>query len=590
MAYDKNSLLDLPYYDKYASRGDVHPIYARYAHSWRLYELCHMGGPEFYRPDVAVNWVMPFEPRITPEQERANPEYNSDNLPSFLRPHNREEPGDYHQRILRSVRVNMCRPTEELYTAQLYSRQVIREARNATVWAEAMSDVDLRGNSIEEFMRQAAAMAIIYGHVHVLTDMSGAPDGSEPSSLGEQLEYGVRPFLTLVRPLELVNWEVDKWGRFIWARIVECDQSSYRLRPEQTAVDRRLYRTWFRDHWEIAGETGKDEGEHPRHPCIYCGAPVEAEGLNMLGRVPLETFYRKRVPGTEQPIGVSLLADIAPADIEIFNLLSLRQALTHDQGIPILAVPDPARQIKGIDLLVHRALPYNPANGGAPPTFVSHEQDSVRILDEQIDSWITYIRAQAGLSRGVADKSIAARSGISLLIEGNDKAAILRAFALEAQDFERRVAQTISDMVGQEFEQDSIRYPERYDTSTLEDDVSQVKAFFELGPSAEVRTEVMKLLVSRILSHVDRDRLNELLETLEAKAEISEAKVDLLTPTDLANVVRVNEARAQVGLELLPEPEGSMTVMAFRALQMAQARMSDPSATASEVQAPENGA
>lgn len=521
MAYDRASTLAVPYYGKYADQEIVHPLYRRYSYRWRFYELFYMGGPEFYEPDLPINWLTPIPPTANAQGDERR-QYAARSLKSFLRPHNREEDGDYDQRVLRSARINLCRPIPDLYTSQLYSRKVVREVRAASVWDVVMRDVDLRGSTIDEFMRQAATMAQVFGCVHALVDMSPTPNGTPAATLADQLDFGMRPYVTLIRPLELIDWEVDQFGRFVWVRVIECDPSTYRLRPGAVKSARRIYRTWFRDHWELEGEAyDKDEGhEEPETAgCPYCGHECEGSGPNPLGEVPITTFYRRRIPSSVEPIGISMLAEIAELDMEVFNLISLRQALTHDQGIPIMAVPDPARQTKQIDLLVHRALPYNPTDGGAPPSFVSHDQDAVRIIDEWIDSLIMHIRAVSGLSRGIADQSIAARSGAALLVETNDKAAMLKAFALEAEDFERRLAGMVSRWMGQDFEDDSIRYPDRYDVSTVGDDLVEVKAFLDLDPPAEIQAEVMKAVVGRMLSHLPREQLDALLATLEVEHE-----------------------------------------------------------------------
>lgn len=572
----------MSYYNRYAAEKDTHPIYRQYSWYWRMWQLFYEGGADFYSPDIPISYLYPSL-QVGEGGTDQFLRYDERQLKSFLWPDNREEPGDYDQRVIRSTRVNFCRPIIDLYTAHVFSRPIVRESGTASIVDAIWSDVNLRQSTIDEWMAEGIAGAQVYGHMFAVVDLSH--HDAEVQTLADQILVNVRPYATWFTPLQVVDWAVDGFGNFLWVTIIENDPASIKRRPGQITSSARRYRTWFPDHWEITGDM---DSAHPRAEgrdsmvCPVCGADgVIDAGPNALGRVPIEVLYRKRAAGVVDPLGVSALTEIAPADREIFNLISRRQDLLFQQGIPILAVPDPGFQLKRIELTVHRALPYNPNQGGGPPTYVAPPTDIVRVLDEQIVAWTNMIRAMSGLTRGVADQSIAARSGEALLIETADKAAMLGALAHEAEDFEMRLARMVADYAGQSVDDSTVvKYPDRYDTSTIADNIDEANKLLALSPIPEVRAEVIKVLESRALSHLPPESLRDLLDR-QTEAIVGEQKStvsELLTPSDLANVVTVNEARANVGFLPLtladgaPDPDGLLSVSAYRAKKEAEAQ------------------
>lgn len=502
------------YYSAFAERTDVHPYYAKMSWWWRFFELHYIGGPDYYSPDIPITYLYPSLVRGGGETSDASSDrewlsYDAIQLRSFLWPDNRERLSDYEQRVARAVRINLCAPVVDLYTAQVLGRQITREARGSAVLDMVWEDIDLRGSSVDEWMAEGISGAQVFGHMFAVVDMSGA-GADKIESLADQISLGIRPYATWFTPLQVPDWEVDDVGGFRWIKICEPDPGSRRARPGESTSHAERYRIWFPDHYEIVGKPSKAAGES-LGVCEFCGFEgVIASGPNPLGRVPVEVLYRQRKPGVVDPIGMSGIAEIAMADREVFNLLSRRQTLVFHQGVPLLAVPDPGQMLKEIRLSVHWALPYNPAAGGGPPTYVAPSPDSVRVIDEQIAAWILQVRASSGLARGQSELSVAARSGDALLVETNDKAAMLKAIANQAEDFELRLITMMLDYVGESADGPTIKYPERYDVSDMGDDLDAIKKFLDMAPIDAVRAEVMKMVQARLLKHLPTDTLAKL--------------------------------------------------------------------------------
>lgn len=542
-----------PKYDRFATPDESHALYARNAWWWRFWQICYEGGPDYYNPDIAISWLWPIASSQADEStSQTTPalRFERYQLRSFLWPFNREENGDYDQRILRGFRANLCAPVVDAYTAHVFGKVVTRDVGAAPVLADVWDDVDMAGSNVDEWMQQGVTAAQIFGHAWAMIDVWPADGdvtrqagGNGVRSLADEREVGVRPFVTWKSPLEVVDWEIDAFGKFGWVKLWD-PVISPRERPGDRIAQRSAYRTLYADHWE---RTGVGEA----HECSFCGAPVLAEGPNPLGEVPVEVLYRKRVAGSVQPVGVSALESIAAIDREIFNLMSQKQLLLYEQGFPFLAVPDPAGRMSRIDVSVHRAVGFDPGQGGAAPTYVAPASDSVRVIDEQIAALVLQIRAIAGLSRGVSEQSIAARSGDALLVETHDKQALLGSLAHEAEDFEIRVWGRVARLMGQDFAtRGYVRYPERYDVTRLGDDLDEVEKYLGLSPPAAAKAEVLKQVTQRMLAHLPPERMEEIKEIIDAEAE---AKAEA-GKAGIAALAAAGEEEAEPP-EPVPEPE-----------------------------------
>lgn len=532
-------MADLPYYDHYAACANVHRLYAARAWHWRFWQLCYEGGPSYYAPDIPITW---FWPTIT-EGENGRPDritHKRGPANSFLWPYDSEERGDYDQRVVKANRVNLCRPIVDSYTSLVQSKPTLRTAGSAAILDEMWRDVDLRGLGIDAWMAEGITGAQVFGHMFAVMDVVAPNAGAGGVTVRSQADMraaGVRPYAVWYTPLEVPDWETDAFGNFRWLTVCEPGSND---RPRPGAGDQATmrYRTWFVDHWEVKGEG----------TCMVCGASGVAEsGAHDFGRVPVLVLYRKRRPGSVDPDGLTMLEDIAPADREIFNLMSHRQEMLYRQNFPFLVVPDPNREINRVDIGVGRLFAYRPQDGGGPPSFIAPPPECIRVVNEQIEATVLLIRAVSGLSRGVADQSIAARSGDALMIETQDRSAMVRQLAQSAQQFERELAALASDRMGVSFD-GSVVYPDRYDVRSLGDDLEEVEKLLALGPTPLVRAEILMAVQARMLAHLPPERLAEIQRATAA----------------LGDAAPANQALTSVGLPAKAGPDGDLTLTELR--------------------------
>lgn len=522
---------------------------------WEFFRLSYVGGREYMSPSITQRWYFPK--RSTTDQGVDRLRFEEGDLYSFLFRHNREENGDYDQRVARSFYRNLTRPIVDTYAAHVLGKSVLRDYGNAPMLGDLAKRIDGGQSTVAEFMTAGLKWAQVFGHVFCVVDMPELQPG-EIVTRADEKERGMLPYASWYSPLAVLDWEVDRYGRFVWVKTVESDLRKIRLTSQQgqPSSDSRLYRVWYADHWELLEGARGGEGM------------LLAEGPNPIGRVPIEVLYGERTAGETQPIGRSRIGDITMLNREIYNLDSLKQDIMYSQAFAFFMVPDKSGLVTRVDVGLHRALVYDPESG--TPSFVGPPVDYVQNIRDEIADLVLQIRALAGLSRGVGEQSIAARSGDALLIETQDKAVMLLALAHEAEDFENRLFRLAGKWLGVSDWDGAVRYPESYDIRSLMDDLDVAMKYGQLDPPATAKQHVLEGVTRRLLGHLPARELAAIVSEISNPTVTPEAKTDLLTPTDMTDAVTINEARAQVGLGPLllvtggEDPDGSMTVSAFR--------------------------
>lgn len=158
----------------------------------------------------------------------------------YLFTHSRETSEDRSFRLRRVVYYNYCRSVVDVCVSHLYKKEIIRESKEPG-YAEFLRNIDLRGNSVDAFMSQfVAPMALVFGTVYVLVDMPAVTD--EIVSSYEESLRSIRPYANVIMPLDLVDWDTDRFGRFNWVKIREVvpqDPSPLTSRGLQPAGNRK---------------------------------------------------------------------------------------------------------------------------------------------------------------------------------------------------------------------------------------------------------------------------------------------------------------------------------------------------------------
>jgi len=309
-----------------------------------------------------------------------------------------------------------------IYTSTLFRQEVFRDPVSRLFGGEIMSDLDLRGHSVREFLRRAFNLAQIYGWVGVLTDY---PRTAEPyASAYHEERAGLRPYSTIVLPTRLWAWERDSiTGAFLYAEIWNG------LEGEEAR-----WRRWTSTDWTEVSANGD----------------VVDGGSHTLGRVPLDILICQggEQESPDDPFGQSTLGGVSNIGLHCYQMCSLLEAHERRALFAFLHIKEDSQQYKETkpsagDLTLgssHWLWSPGDVSWIEPPRSVPEEARA------QISWAIQEMRRATGVATR-SEESLEAHSGVALSWEysGRHNAVYERAQNLE--DFESRLWRTYGDIL-----------------------------------------------------------------------------------------------------------------------------------------------
>ena len=439
---------------------ETHPLYDAYNPAWRLYYDSWRGG---------LSW----------------------SADRYLYRHPREKPDEFLSRRRRTYYYNLAGPIVDIHTSNLFRPGVAREIDGGE---DFLANCDRRGTSFETFMHRVSDFSKVFGHVFVLVDRPKFPTVEAPT-LAMAQEMALDPFVVIILPFDVLDWETDETGTLLWVKVREkANRKLNPLMPREP--DRYNYKIWTRTEWALFDENGA----------------VLGGGQHGLGRVPVVPVYFRR---TEDPVvGQSFLADIAKVCQAVFNWSSLLDQILYDQTFSILTFPDDGQVVLSErELGTARALTY-PAEG-SPPGFISSDASQARLLAEQIVDGVAQVHRMAM----VADGGI---SNVSTETRRYDFAELNNSLDRQArnlQDGEESVLGIWAAWMQEEPDY-SIQYPSEFSVTSLDQDleVAAKAEAFDLGETFEA--ELKKRLAHKMMPQLGEDLAAKIEREIEKRARM----------------------------------------------------------------------
>jgi len=396
-----------------------HPHYSTRREQYRFVRAAYLGGPEF--------------------------------CASYLTPHPKERTSAFSRRLERAVYPNLCKVQVNTYSAQLYRSPVARSvkpaegesAREAEAGDELLAqevledlwdDVDRLGNNADTFFKGVASWCQVFGLSAVLVDRVQLPEGAPtPSSRADEIALGLRPYLVHIQADHILDWQCDARGEFDWILYVteaEEDRDPLTLAPASTAW---TYVLWTREEVrELAFQAADAETKKA------AGWQALTTRPNPLGLVPVELVFWGERQG-RHPLADSALADLAPMNRRLMNLINLVDEEVYQHVFNILAVGESTFDtLAATNWSVAGVLKVRKEDFA--PTYLAPGVEQIGAISDEVEKCIRFMRMLSGnVGRGV-DDGFVPPSGVSLAYQSSDKFALFKEFSNRMSDLERRVA------------------------------------------------------------------------------------------------------------------------------------------------------
>jgi hypothetical protein len=351
-------------------------------------------------------------------------------------------------------------------------------------------DIDLRGRNWDTFVKDQMTLALIFGFVDTLVDVTNM-DNSEIHSAYDEDINRVRPYLLSIHPLNLVNWGYDRDG-LESVMIRETRAKSAYFEDDSADESKSVhYRFFDRDNWALFNSAGEKikSGEHN------------------LGAVPLIRLYCKRSV-SDRFLGKSILPDPA-VFIDYYNLDSEKREIFRQQTFSLLLITlgessnrDDIQNLILAGTNNALALPY-----GAKAEFISPDPDQARLLIEEQQQIIRTIFRLKHLKYDTG--SAREKSGEAFRWDYKDLHETLAGLAANIETFEYQTVRIISMWRKSSNMRDrfAVSYPTDFNIYSLAETLENAAKLSSLGLGEELNMlYAKKVVIPKLMSLSEKEK------------------------------------------------------------------------------------
>jgi hypothetical protein len=296
------------------------------------------------------------------------------------------------------------------------------------------------------------------------------------TTLGQEIDAGVRPYVNLMTPLVVSEWKYERMPTGAY-------ELTYIKYIEEVVDKISVIRRWYKDRietWIVDDE--KKEAEMTR---------VEP---NQLGMIPAVLVYNRR--SVVKGIGVSDLTDIADIQKLIYNLTSENEQSIRLDGHPTLVVPPTAQLGSGAGALIQLQEGSDP---GLNPFYLNHDGSGVSSIHSSIDKLVESIDRMAHTG-GVRGSQKFTQSGVAMEVEFQLLNAKLSEKADNLELAEEQLWRIFGAYQGREWEGE-IEYPDSFNIRDEQRELQQLAT----AKSAATNPKVLDIIDGQIAECLGED-------------------------------------------------------------------------------------
>lgn len=520
-------------------RGKSYAIAARVTdavrYRWWFYRHSYVGGPDYVTPPQGtVNGRAGMLRRQVIRNTDAGPSvgYQEIGGGTYLVPHEREDEDDFRLRLEQAWLLNFCEPIVERFVSMVFSKPIEREL--PPVLQERFGDFDGLGHDIDQAMRHAARWALVYGCLYNGTDRPR----EQYQNAGDQLAAPL--WSRICEPQHMLAWQRGADGTTMGAIVYEGHAPSPDglLTAPQKADDakpRYMARYWTPGRWyllEVCEDVARvvDDGE-------------------TFPFVPFAPVIFRPLHARDETMGRPLIQDVADAQCEIFNELSLLRDLHRQQGAPMLMVPGVVTggRVNTAEEITWSTRRYHQYKSDAGvPTWSSPPVEHAVEKRVHVEWLAQRIMEMVGLAKRGKDTA-QVQSGESLRWENLEAHQLAHSLAETLENAEREIhairAAALLGGVPRDYRDEiSVKYSREYAPPAPLEIVEELAAYLALSLGGKSDLAAIESFQRRYFGGLDPGRVAEIVE---GTREEREREAETTKALDAEIVRRANEPPRQ---------------------------------------------
>ena len=341
--------------------SNKHPEWKRLQNRWRFYLDSYLGGEDYRRGQYLNRYML-------------------------------ESGDEYDRRVMGNALDNHARNVVHIYNSFLFSdppSRTMGQLENDPSLSYFMEDADLEGRDFTSFMSYANLMASVFGHVWIFVDRPQ----SQARTRAEELAQGIRPYVSLVTPQYVMDWEYRRSTNGV-------PELQYIKLLDYKDADEVYFRIYYEDRMELVVHKDGDS----------TGRVVETIE-NPLGRIPAVCLYANR--GPVRGVGISDISDIVDIQKNLYNLYSELSQLVELSNHPSLVKTNTTDASAGAGAIITMDESLDP---GLKPYLLQPNGQSIDGILSIIAAQVQAIDRIAHLG-GIRGTQSNVQSGVALQIE-----------------------------------------------------------------------------------------------------------------------------------------------------------------------------
>ena len=417
---------------------NVHPDYAANIARWRLYADSYEGGAAYRNGEYLFKYQL-------------------------------ETSGEYEQRLDETPLENHCRRTVDSYSSFIYGATIERRygsVENNPNLMPFLKDADLDGRSYSSFMREAGKWSSVYGAVYVFVDKPASNAGTR----AEELQQGVRPYVSLVSPENVIDWKYERqangYMQLVYLKVVV-----------EKSADHMKVKIYTPEMTETVYMSNKEKS-----------GTVTESIPNAIGEIPVVVLYNNRT--WKHGIGLSDLADISDIQRSIYSDYSEINQLIKLSNHPTLVKTHDTEASAGAGAII--TMPAE-MPGDLKPFLLTPSGQNISTLLDTINRKVQAIEKMTHLDSVTGQKT--ARSGVAMLIEQKALASTLSDKASGMQLAEEQIWRLWCLWEGTAWDGE-VYYPDSFDTRDRAEDLANLKIAMEIGVTDPELKKYMELSIA----------------------------------------------------------------------------------------------
>lgn len=423
---------------------------------------------------------------------------------AYLRKYLNEDaaPGDqYGQRLLHTALQNHVKSVVHIYRSFLFrheTKRILGSLSDNPLIENWMTDVDLNGTDIDQFMKRINDSLMVYGSCWVVADRPAY----KTHTVADEMKLGIRAYVNMYVPTQVLDWEysTDVNGK----KILTC----LKLVEDKTEDYVKIL-VWYPDRIERYWCKSEKLGLVPSDPFISLGEVEKAEQyINPLGFIPA---FNINVDTDSDGIGNSQISDIADTQKSIYNRLSELEQNIRISGHPTLVKTAETKASAGAGAVI---TVDDQTPGELKPYLLQPNGSTSQSILAAIEMDITAIDKMAHVS-GIRGTTNTAMSGVALQTEMQLLNSRLSDMANVLQEAEIKIWRLWATWQNIELDSEfDIIYEKSFDIRDKKSDFELLEKAKELSDNQAMHKWIQKEIAKMLISN--ESQLNQVLESIES--------------------------------------------------------------------------